>query len=177
MRMSRALSSDKYRVAYAALMLWAWADDLTEDGYIGGADYDMVDDVVDLQGFASAAESIGWIENLGDGLNLPGWEKYNGQSAKRRQMDAERQAKGRSKKRVKQSRGNVTGVTETRDMPSQKTVTRKEKSRSNNNPPNPPSAKGGTGSRKQTRAERQRAELLREREIQDRLARERGGSV
>lgn len=93
---ARALKLDRDTVGMKLLRVWGWADDNTEDGHIDHIDGSAIDEKAGVEGFASAMESMGWLEVEDDGVRFPNFERHNGQSAKRRAQDAERKAAERA---------------------------------------------------------------------------------
>ena len=76
----------------AFFRLYSWLDENTADGTLY-ADPDEVDAVARLQGTAASLSSSGWLLFSADGrLAVTNWQEHNGQSAKRRAMDAVRKA-------------------------------------------------------------------------------------
>lgn len=76
----------------AFFRLYSWLDENTADGTLY-ADPDEVDAVARLQGTAASLSNSGWLSFAADGrLTVTSWQEHNGQSAKRRAMDAVRKA-------------------------------------------------------------------------------------
>ena len=76
----------------AFFRLYSWLDENTADGTLY-ADPDEVDAVARLQGTAASLSNSGWLSFAADGrLTVTNWQEHNGQSAKRRAMDAVRKA-------------------------------------------------------------------------------------
>jgi len=76
----------------AFFRLFAWLDEQTADGTMY-ADPEEVDAVARLDGTARSLAGSGWLTFHGDGrLTVTNWSHHNGQSAKRRAMDAVRKA-------------------------------------------------------------------------------------
>jgi hypothetical protein len=86
-------NSNEAMVIGALYWLWATADQHTEDGKIPDLSERAIDRKTGLAGFASALISVGWLEINGDGVQIPGFEKHNGQSAKKRCQTARRVSK------------------------------------------------------------------------------------
>ena len=83
----------------AFFRLFAWLDEQTADGTMY-ADPEEVDAVARLDGTARSLAGSGWLTFHGDGhLTVTNWNHHNGQSAKRRAMDAKRQNECRERKR------------------------------------------------------------------------------
>ena len=83
--------------AFAAFFrLFCWLDEQTADGRIE-TDRDEVDAVARLPGFAASLERSGWLVFEGTSMTVVNWGEHNGQSAKRRCMDAVRKAASRNR--------------------------------------------------------------------------------
>ena len=83
----------------AFFRLYSWLDEQTADGVLY-ADPEEVDAVARLQGAASSLANSGWLTFAQDGrLTVSNWQEHNGQSAKRRAMDAVRKAMKREELR------------------------------------------------------------------------------
>lgn len=83
----------------AFFRLYSWLDEQTADGVLY-ADPEEVDAVARLQGAASSLANSGWLTFTQDGrLTVSNWQEHNGQSAKRRAMDAVRKAMKREELR------------------------------------------------------------------------------
>jgi DNA replication protein DnaT len=80
------------------------ADRVTTDGYIDFITAEEVDRISGLPGFGFALEEVRWAvfyEN--GGIQLAKWERHNGQSAKRRLIEAERKRQHRGRVQVDDS--------------------------------------------------------------------------
>lgn len=74
----------------AFFRLYSWLDEQTADGSLF-ADPEEVDAVARLRGTAASLSNSGWLTFSPDGrLAVTNWQEHNGQSAKRRAMDAVR---------------------------------------------------------------------------------------
>ena len=92
---ARLLKVDSYVAAVLWMLAWEWADEQTTDGWIPNVEPADVDNIVGRPGFAAAAGKVGWLAFQDGGLLLPTFERHNGQSAKRRALEAERKRKAR----------------------------------------------------------------------------------
>ena len=88
--------SGEAQIVGALYWLWATADQHTEDGILPGLTLRQIDRKTGVEGFAQALCAIGWLADHPDGVRLVRFEEHNGQSAKRRGVDAQRKASGRS---------------------------------------------------------------------------------
>jgi hypothetical protein len=89
-RISSALKADRLRTVGGLLSVWCLFDAHSVDGKLEGYDAPTLDDLIGWQGFSAAMIAVGWIEQDGEGLALPSFERHNGVSAKRRAQDADR---------------------------------------------------------------------------------------
>ena len=88
-------------------LLWAWADTLTTDGFIGGVTIEHVAASARIPldfCLSLGAEDIGWMvasqSKYGtNGVLLHDWCEHNGECAKRRRQNAARQAAFKSRRR------------------------------------------------------------------------------
>jgi hypothetical protein len=76
--------------------LWSTADQHTEDGLMPGLSLRQIDRKTGVQGLGKALCSISWLSEQSDGVFLENFEEHNGQSAKRRCVDAQRKANSRN---------------------------------------------------------------------------------
>lgn len=96
---SRTLKLDTFSVVGRLHEFWAWADQHTDDGVLEFTVMEDIDDVVQKRGFASELVRVGWlIDNGLDGVEIPKWDRHNGDSAKKRCQAQERM--GRMRKRM-----------------------------------------------------------------------------
>ncbi len=94
-RISSALSTDRRRTACACMELWEWADSVTIDGRVDGVTPRFVDEYLGVPGFFDAMAAAGWITQTPTGIAFPNFTRHNGESAKRRAMDADRKQAAR----------------------------------------------------------------------------------
>lgn len=82
--------------AFAAwFRLWAYFDSATEDGTVRFMSASDADRLGTLSGLGAAMERTGWLTFDADGCHVSRWSRHNGQSAKRRAVDAERKRQQR----------------------------------------------------------------------------------
>jgi DNA replication protein DnaT len=74
----------------AFFRVYVWLDEQTEDGHVDYFTADDADDIAGLKGFGEALEEVRWIMFGPAGAVVANWDRHNGQSAKRRCLDAER---------------------------------------------------------------------------------------
>ena len=95
--MSQALEIDEDAIVGRLHRLWSWADQHTTDGSCAHIDFRWIDKYVRQPGFAEALAKAGWLEQSGTGIVLPGFDKHNGTTAKRRLEGALRQRASRER--------------------------------------------------------------------------------
>jgi len=71
---------------------WAWADSAVPDGFAPGVSRDWIDEYFRCRKFAEALESVGWLVLSDAGATLPDFDRFMGNSAKKRIANAKRQA-------------------------------------------------------------------------------------
>lgn len=104
------LEMDEDHVVGKLHRLWSWADRHTIDGATSGVNDTWVDRFVAKKGFAAAMADVGWLVIGTDGIRFPGFEKHNGESAKKRADAQQRQRvsrQGRHTSVTKMSRDAV----------------------------------------------------------------------
>lgn len=94
--MAKHLGLERRLIAGALMELWEWCDSNTEDGTIAGLGPEIIDNIVQIKGFGEAMGIVGWLLTDDSGLIIPNFERHNGNSAKRRALDAERKRRVRS---------------------------------------------------------------------------------
>ena len=87
-----------------------WLDEQTEDGQVDFFTAEDADDIAGLSGFGEALAEVRWIIFGPGGAVVANWDRHNGQSAKRRCLDAER-----SRRLRERHAASVTNVTPERD--------------------------------------------------------------
>lgn len=91
---------------YALLKFWSWADDHSEDGFFPGMTVADVSAIcphlvrsmsADCPAFLHAMSHVGWLAVNTDGVAVPHFDYWMGNSAKRRLKDSMRKRKNRTK--------------------------------------------------------------------------------
>lgn len=98
------LVAERLRVvpAHAAalcMLVWEWADDNTTDGYLRGMTPRMISTAIGIPGIAEvlAAQEVGWLHTVPDGIVIPNFDRHNGKTAKQRALAARRNEAYRNK--------------------------------------------------------------------------------
>lgn len=94
-RISSALKADRLRTVGGLVSAWCLFDVHSVDGTMEGYTPDTLDELIGWPGFSRAMIAVGWLLESSEGLELPRFTTHNGQSAKRRALDAERKRLGR----------------------------------------------------------------------------------
>lgn len=107
------LELDPDAVIGKLVRVWAWFDKQTEDGNARSVTKTLVDRLAAHVGFADAMTDARWLEANGSGLKMPKFDRWNGQSAKKRALSYRRQLKWRN--------SNVDAQSVTKALPEKET--------------------------------------------------------
>ena len=99
---ARRCHCTKAEAFLAFFRLFVWLDEQTDDGHVEFFTPEDADDLAGLPGFGDALQEVRWITFSPGGAVVSNWDRHNGQSAKRRCMDAER------KRAVRMESGRVS---------------------------------------------------------------------
>lgn len=109
-RLCDATDASEGAVIGGLYWLWASADDHSEDGCMPGLSLTRLDRKTGVPGLGAALVAIGWIEDTEGGLTIIRFSEHNGNSAKKRAVDAKRASRHRHAPTVTESgesSGNV----------------------------------------------------------------------
>lgn len=95
-RILSALKADKLRVIGALHAVWCLFDTHSTDGRLEGYTPEVLDDHLGWPGFSVEMIRVAWLEHDGESLATPRFDEHNGQSAKRRAMEAQRKREERN---------------------------------------------------------------------------------
>jgi len=112
-RMSSALSADRFRVIGGLLSAWSLFDAHSTDGRLAGYSVATLNEFVGWQGFGESMQSVDWLFVDEFGLALPEFDTHNGAPAKRRAQEADRKRRERERDRI-----TASGTPSTDDKPS-----------------------------------------------------------
>lgn len=125
------LGIDEFAVVGRLQYLWAWVDSQSRDGHAAGVTGAWLDRKVQRDGFAQAMVDVAWLVVTPDGIEIPNFDRHNGETAKTRALGTKRKQKQRaSVTDVPQPAGQVSRTQ--RD----KSETREEKRREEHTEPN-----------------------------------------
>lgn len=102
------------------LRVWRWFDQQTVDGNAAGVTPALLDRMIGVSGLCGEMQKVGWLEVHDGGVRLPGFEKHNGNTAKKRVLTAKRVAKHKT---------NASGNDGTNARSVSEALPREEKSR------------------------------------------------
>lgn len=74
----------------ALVRMWALFDRYTEDGILHNYTPNILDQVVGIEGFSEAVQSVGWLEIHEKSLEMPEFSRYLSKTAKGRMKDSQR---------------------------------------------------------------------------------------
>lgn len=80
----------KCEIIGAMFRVWGIFDTFTEDGILHGYTAETLNETVGIERFAENLAHVGWLVIREDSLEMPGFSRHLGKSAKRRMRDAER---------------------------------------------------------------------------------------
>ena len=105
--MARLCHCSQAEAFLAFFRVLVWLDEQTEDGQVDFFTAEDADDIAGVKGIGAALAEVRWIMFGPGGAVVANWDRHNGQSAKRRCLDAERSRRGRERHAA-----SVTNVTQ-----------------------------------------------------------------
>lgn len=134
--MSDILSIDCPTVVGHLCLFWGWMDRHTPDGNGLKLTESVIDKRVGREGFASAMRTVGWLQGEDMALEIPNFDRHNGNSAKARALESEakrlrRQEKSNPVQQVSDKQKKNVG--QASDKKTKKSPTREEKRREEKN--------------------------------------------
>jgi len=91
--------------------LWAWFDEHTEDGSNAPSVTKLLlDRCCGVTGFCDSVIKAGWLIDDGETLTVPHFDRHNGETAKKRALNAKRASKHREKTSRKSNAASVTSA-------------------------------------------------------------------
>jgi hypothetical protein len=97
-KLADRLGIDELHVVGCLFCFWAWCDKHAVDGHVDGATSRLIDKVSTVSGFSDAMAEVGWLHVTETGIEIPHFERHNGESAKERGLKNARQARWRASK-------------------------------------------------------------------------------
>jgi hypothetical protein len=102
LRIARALGSTPHHAAACCMLVWEWAEDVTENGIVPGVTAADVSFAAGVAGIGEAMLEAGWLLETGDAVVLPNWERHNSEPSKKRAMKAQYMRTYRAEKRLQE---------------------------------------------------------------------------
>jgi hypothetical protein len=106
----RLRMKDPDTVTGKLVRLWAWADANSIDGHDLCIPRASIDRLTACKGFAAAMEAVGWLIERDGMLTFPGFDRHNGDSAKRRATEARKKQRQRGGDKAPDAGGKKTGT-------------------------------------------------------------------
>ena len=128
---ARKLDIPRQLAAGCFMDVMEWADDETVDGVLPRMTVEDLDDAAGMKGFGQAMVDVGWATATDQGVTLSNFTRHNGETAKKRALDANRQRAVRDPS----AKCHASSVTENGQVRDQNKKRREEDKK---NPPNPP---------------------------------------
>ncbi len=99
LKMARMLGIDRDAVFGKLIRFWAWIDVQCVDGVVDGVVDADIDSICHQTGFSAALCAVNWLicDAEREQIMVPNFGRHNGESAKKRALKNDRQAKWRSK--------------------------------------------------------------------------------
>ena len=88
---------DRFAVVGRLHRIWSWFDSVSLDGHIKSVTPVFLDELVCHKGFSDALLKVGWLLVRNSSLELPNFDRHNGQTAKRRAENTDRKRDSRRK--------------------------------------------------------------------------------
>lgn len=132
---AECLDIDPDAVVGKLLRVWSWFDQHTENGNAPTVTKKLLDRHVCVNGFCDAVIDAGWMNDDGESIFLPNFDRHNGKTAKTRASTAKRVAAHKAKERQGNGNGNGTGNAATVTGALPKEEKRREEKNKDKNPP------------------------------------------
>lgn len=99
LRIARMLGINRNEALGLMVEFWVWLDDASVDGTVDGLEASDVDAMMSCPGLSAALQDVGWlsIDAENHRISVPNFGRHNGESAKKRALKNERQARWRDK--------------------------------------------------------------------------------
>jgi len=94
-QIAKQLKVSRREAACMCIEVWEWADENTVDGQVDGMNPAELSEAVGIPGIAESKHASGWLLSDVRGLIFPNFDRWNGETAKRRLQSAKRVEKHR----------------------------------------------------------------------------------
>lgn len=126
--LAEATGKSRHEVVGLLVEFWCWADEESPDGVIPRTTLKQLAAALsEKEDFWQAVCAVGWLEIGKDGLIIPNFERWLGQSAKRRVQDAERKKNVRKMSASKADKKRTTEQNRTEQKRTEENRTEEEK--------------------------------------------------
>lgn len=131
-RMAALLRLNLDEVLGKLVRIWCWADAQSIDGKNVQVSADFLDKLAGKKGFSKALREVGWMDGDDFALTFPNFQKHNGESAKKRNLDSARKEAERERTKAgKIPDGRAQSVT---PKPGQMSRSEADKTRTDSGP-------------------------------------------
>lgn len=72
--------------------VWSWFDTHTENGHASSVTPAFLDRIAGVTGMGESMQFVGWLRVTETGISLPNFDRHNGETAKKRALEAKRSA-------------------------------------------------------------------------------------
>lgn len=95
--LARKLNMSAREAACCCMEVWEWADDNTTNGHIAGVSSADIDNAIGVPGFGVAMSDpeVDWLRENSRGISFPRWDRNNGETAKKRALEARKKRRQR----------------------------------------------------------------------------------
>lgn len=101
--MAKIVRQTRREIVGQLLDVWLWLNEVTATGRDIPVAKSDIDEVAGCAGFAAAMHQVGWLAGEDGALQIPNWERHNGNSAKARALESEA-------KRLRRLSDNVSDI-------------------------------------------------------------------
>ena len=108
LRIARAMQCTPQHAAACCMMVWEWAEDVTENGIIPGVTAADASFAAGVEGIGEPMVAAGWLMVKDDAIVFPNWDRHNGEPSKRRAVDAQRKRVQRREDRLRTLHGQAS---------------------------------------------------------------------
>lgn len=128
-RIAEILGIDPDAVVGKLLRFWIWADQQSVSGDNLPITESVIDRLTHQPGFSAALRKVGWLQARSGSLEVPRFDRHNGQSAKARAESNRRMAKSRKVRKEKASAVDVAEKAQQNAQPEKRREEKNERER------------------------------------------------
>lgn len=111
LQLAAAFKLTRQHAAACCMEVWEWFDDNTRDGHAPSVTRFVLDDIAGVPGFTKGMIDIGWLDDDGENISVPKFERWNSQTAKSRILGTKRKQRSRTKAGQTSRSGHAESVT------------------------------------------------------------------